>query len=96
MHTQLEKIFSLAIANKASDIHLIMGASPRIRINGNLIEIPGWSEVDDVLTKEMILSMLNEKQKEKLELKQDLDFSFDAQNSRFRANIYFQKRWLVP
>ena len=55
MHTKLEKLFSLAIANNASDIHLMMGISPRIRINGELITIPGWTEVDDGLTKEMIL-----------------------------------------
>lgn len=95
MHTKLEKLFSLAIANNASDIHLMMGISPRIRVNGELMTVPNWTDVDDGLTKEMILSVLNDSQKEKLETGKELDFSFDSQNSRFRANVYFQKETLA-
>jgi twitching motility protein PilT len=95
MHTKLSELFTLAISNKASDIHLLMGVSPRIRVNGELVEIPGWTEVDDSLTKEMILSVLNDNQKSKLELKKELDFSFDCQNSRVRANVYLQKETLA-
>jgi twitching motility protein PilT len=95
MHTKLEKLFSLAISNKASDIHLMMGISPRLRVDGELMGVSSWTDIDDNLTKEMILSMLNDNQKTKLESKKELDFSFDAQNSRFRANVYFQKETLA-
>lgn len=95
MHTKLMELFSLAAANKASDIHLMFGVAPKFRINGKLENIPGWMEVDDVLVKEMILSMLDEDKKIKLENKKELDFSFDTQEARFRANIYFQKETLA-
>jgi twitching motility protein PilT len=95
MHTKLEELFSLAISNKASDIHLMAEVGPKFRINGDLVDAPGWLGVDDKLTGEMILSMLSDRQKEKLESKKELDFSFDAQNSRFRANVYFQKETLA-
>jgi twitching motility protein PilT len=95
MHTKLNELFSLAVANKASDIHLIAGVEPKFRINGALENAPGWSGVDDKLIEEMILSMLTDRQREKLETKKELDFSFDAQNFRFRANVYFQKETLA-
>lgn len=89
------ELFSIAVANKASDIHLMSGATPKIRINGKLENIPGWVGVDDVLVKEMILSMLDDEKKIKLDNKKELDFSFDTQEARFRANVYFQKETLA-
>lgn len=95
MHTKLKELFALAVANKASDIHLMSGISPKFRIDGVLMDAPNLVEVNDNLTKEMILSMLDEKQVQKLESGKELDFSFDAENSRFRANVYFQKETLA-
>ena len=95
MHTKLKELFSLALSNKASDIHLMAGIVPKLRIDGELISALGWSEVDDALTKEMILSLLSDSQREKLESKKELDFSFDAQEARFRANVYIQKETLA-
>jgi twitching motility protein PilT len=72
-----------------------MGVSPRIRVDGELLMAPGWTKADDNLIKEMILSLLNDKQEERLKSKKELDFSFDCQNFRIRANVYFQKETLA-
>ena len=37
MHTKLRELLDLALANKASDIHLVHGVPPKIRIDGELI-----------------------------------------------------------
>ncbi len=95
MHTKLEELFSMAVANKASDIHLMFGVVPRLRINGKLENVSGWGGVDDSLIREMILSMLDDEKKIKLDNKKELDFSFDTKEARFRANIYFQKETLA-
>jgi len=95
MHTKLMELFSIAAANKASDIHLMFGVAPKLRINGRLENIPGWVGIDDALVKEMILSMLDDEKKVKLDNKKELDFSFDTKEARFRANIYFQKETLA-
>jgi len=95
MHTKLEELFSIAVANGASDIHLMIGVVPKLRVNGKLENIPGWLEVDDSLVKEMILSMLDDEKKIKLDNKKELDFSFNTKEARFRANIYSQKETLA-
>lgn len=95
MHTKLKELFSIAVANKASDIHLMFGVVPKMRINGKLENVPGWVGVDDSLVKEMILSMLDDEKKVKLDEKKELDFSFSTQEARFRVNIYFQKETLA-
>ena len=63
MHTKLKELLSLAVANRASDVHLMMGVPPKIRVNGELQLTPNWIEVDDGLTLEMIESLLDAKQK---------------------------------
>ena len=42
MHTKLKELLSLAVANKASDVHLMMGVPPKIRINSELQLAPNW------------------------------------------------------
>ena len=91
MHTKLKELLSLAVANKASDVHLMMGVVPKIRVNSELVSAPNWTVVDDKLVTEMIESLLNDKQKEQLKVVKELDFSFETDDSRIRANVYWQK-----
>lgn len=95
MHTKLQELLGLALVNKASDIHLMHGVPPKIRIDGGLITAPNWTEVNDSLTDEMILSLLTEDQKVFTKNNKELDFSFDAIDARFRANVYWQKETLA-
>ncbi len=95
MHTKLKELLTLALANKASDIHLMHGVPPKIRIDGELITAPNWLKVDDDLNDEMVLSLLTEEQKVFVKTNKELDFSFDAVEARFRANVYWQKETLA-
>ena len=88
MHSKTEEICRLAIANKASDIHLQMGQIPKMRINGQLMNITNSSPVED---QEIILSLLNAEQRERYALEKELDFSVTLDKNRFRANIFTQK-----
>jgi len=80
----------------ASDLHLVAGAPPAIRINGELIftDAPKLTP-DDV--KRLSFEILNEEQKEKFEKENELDFSYSYLNQkrdlfcRFRVNLYVQR-----
>lgn len=95
MHTKLKELLTLALTNKASDIHLMHGVPPKIRVDGDLITAPNWTEVDDKLIDEMVLSLLTEEQSSWVKQNKELDFSFDAIEARFRANVYWQKETLA-
>lgn len=88
MHSKIEEILRLAVANKASDVHLSLGLLPKIRINGELADVTNAGVIDD---ESLILSLLSEEQKEKFLKEKELDFSTTLDNARFRANIYTQK-----
>ncbi|MDD4937707.1 MAG: PilT/PilU family type 4a pilus ATPase [Candidatus Shapirobacteria bacterium] len=95
MHTKLQELLKLAVANKASDVHLMKGVSPKFRINGELVNVLNMVDVNDGLVNEMIESLLSDKQKENLKQLKELDFSFETAESRFRANVYFQSESLA-
>ncbi|MFA7675860.1 MAG: PilT/PilU family type 4a pilus ATPase, partial [Candidatus Shapirobacteria bacterium] len=91
MNTKLEEILKFAVENGASDIHLISDVSPKIRVNGELLNITGFENIGSEIIKEMVLSLLNERQLELFKKEKELDFSFEAVGVRFRSNVYFQK-----
>ncbi len=92
MHSKTEEICKLAIANGASDIHLQIGQVPKMRVQGSLIDIGTFGSIDDP---ELILSLLNEKQKERFVVEKEMDLSVTLEEYRFRVNIFNQKGQLA-
>jgi twitching motility protein PilT len=86
MHILLDEV----INRKASDLHITTGVPPIIRLHGELqrLKYPALTSRD---TKELIYSILNAEQREKLERNLELDLSYSAPRSRFRVNVYFQR-----
>lgn len=91
MNIKMEEIIKFAIAHKASDIHLISDVSPKIRVNGELLDVVGFENVKGAEISEMVLSLLKKEQLETFKKEKELDFSFEAVGVRFRANVYLQK-----
>lgn len=85
-------MLQLVIELKASDLHLVAGAQPTIRIDGKLKPI----EQTPVLTPEqaqiLIEPLLNREQAEYIELHKELDFGYQfGDKARFRTNVYHTK-----
>ena len=95
----IKKLLQFTVEAKASDLHLINGIPPTIRVNGELRIIPN----ETVLTPEAINALLKEilttEQVDRLNVNKEIDFSFPFSNlARFRVNAYTQKSssWGVP
>jgi len=91
MARPIQELLKIAVEENASDLHLSIYVPPRLRVNGQLISLdhPPLNAVD---TKNLIYSILTEKQKKKFEENLELDFSFGLEDlGRFRANIFMQK-----
>ena len=86
----IEKYFKQTIDRGASDLHLIEGSIPRLRVNGTLIEIEENVIRDDYIKKE-IFSILSEELKEQFNKELDLDFSHEYFDHRFRINLHYQQ-----
>jgi len=88
---QLDNILRLANEHNASDIHLVSGHPPMIRVNTVITPIDGPvlkpEEVETVLK-----SMTNEAQQGRFRELQDLDFSYEVKDlNRYRVNAHMQR-----
>src|ERR1700722_16815247 len=80
------------VDRRASDLHLTAGAPPMIRIRGRLTPIEGYGPLDPTETREIIYSILNNAQRQKLENNWQLDFAYTIPGAaRFRVNAFFRR-----
>jgi twitching motility protein PilT len=92
MTLNLRALLEEMIEKDASDLHLVAGERPKLRIDGDITN----ASAEDVLTPKDTLSLaysvLTESQKKRFETESELDFSFGIQNlARFRGNCFKQR-----
>ena len=89
---ELVEILKTAVQSGASDIHLVIGKPPMMRLNGEIAEIPGFAKLSADESKRLIYSILYEEQRAKFEENWELDCSFAVSGfARFRVNVLLQK-----
>jgi twitching motility protein PilT len=80
------------IGRKASDLHLTAGARPTIRVRGRLVPLDNYPVLTPAGTREVVYSILNNDQRQRLETDWQLDFAYPVPGlGRFRVNAYFQR-----
>lgn len=85
----IQQLLDITIQRNASDLHLIVGSPPTIRVNGELGPIQGIAPLTPPELEELIFSILSSYQKEVLNQNWELDLGIDFQKkARFRVNIY--------
>jgi twitching motility protein PilT len=76
----------------ASDLHISVGASPMLRIDGALMPVAGQGVWDRDRVATALESILSPEQKAKFDDALELDFAFTlSANARFRVNFYQQR-----
>lgn len=84
----IQKLLKSVLHYGSSDLHLIAGSEPQIRINKELKPI-NTSPLSAQDVEEMAYSLIIDKQKREFEETNELDFSFMLKDiGRFRANYY--------
>jgi len=85
---KLDAFFKEMREQGASDMHLSVDAPPILRLHGTLKKVDYPPLTDDVL-RSMLYEILTEKQIERFEKFNDLDFGYSSPGiARFRANYY--------
>jgi len=94
---EIHELLDLTIKNNASDLHLLPGLPPSIRIDGNLRYLSSYPALSPQEVETMIFSILKPEQKELLINNKEIDFSFGfgggayGDLGRFRTNLYYQR-----
>ena len=85
----IKELLTKMIREGASDMHIVVGAPPMIRIHGGLEMLAGYDRLTPEDTQEVIYSVMNEDQVAEFESEKECDMSFGIDGlSRFRLNVY--------
>jgi len=91
MDETIQDLLKIVVEKDASDLHITTYIPPRIRVNGTLISLD-YPPLTPTETKNLIYSLLSDRQKKQFEEKLELDFSFGIKDlGRFRGNVFLQK-----
>jgi twitching motility protein PilT len=92
---QIDELLESAAKHNASDVHISVGRYPTIRIDDRLVPMSKYPVVTQEIAKGLIDCLLSKEHKEILELKREVDFSYDYKDkARFRVNVFHQKGYL--
>lgn len=93
----IKELFDKTIQYNASDLHLIAGVQPVLRIDGKLEYISTHAKLTHDQVEQLIFTVLTPEQKEVLINNRSIDFSYGygggdyGNKGRFRINIYYQR-----
>lgn len=85
----IKELLTKMIKMGASDLHIVVGAPPVIRLHGHCEALPGYPKLGPAETQEIIYTVMNEDQVAEFEEEKECDLSFGIEGlSRFRLNVY--------
>lgn len=88
----MQGLLQYALENKASDLHLVPGSPPVIRLDGALIPVAGEGVLTAAAVEELVSGVISAEQRQVFVVNKELDFSFAfGESARLRANLYYQK-----
>ncbi len=89
---ELNKLLSVVLERDSSDLHLMVGEPPIIRVDTQLIRLDNYQVLSNDNISDLLNVLLTPIQKEKFEEDMQIDFSYSFKdNIRFRVNAYRQK-----
>lgn len=87
----LQQLLKTVVKQGASDLHLVAGSPPALRIDGRIVRVKS-KELSGEEVQNLCYSVITDEQRAKFETHKELDFSFGIKNTaRFRGNLLYQR-----
>ena len=88
----IKDLLQQTIDSGASDLHLLTGVPPTLRIDGVLAPLTNFEVMTPEMVSELVSQSVTAEQLSKISVDKELDFSLAfSDKARFRGNIYTQK-----
>jgi twitching motility protein PilT len=89
---KIDELFRMMAEQGASDLHLITGQPPVLRIDGELVRVPGQATLTQDSLHEMLYEIIPGSKKDQFEASGDVDFGYEISGlARFRSNFFNHK-----
>src|SRR4029453_6553018 len=90
--TSIDDLLGRATEAGASDLHLVPGAPPTMRVHCDLTPLTDAGKVMPDDTRDLPYRIPSPEQQKQLEVNRQLDFSYGVPGlARFRVNVHFQR-----
>ena len=87
----MSELFIMMHEKNASDIHITAGATPMLRIDGDLVQTP-FEKLTPEMCQTLTFSLMTDSQRQRFEATNELDFAFGIKGmGRLRMNAYRQR-----
>ncbi|OGD08882.1 type IV pili twitching motility protein PilT [Candidatus Amesbacteria bacterium RIFOXYB1_FULL_44_23] len=88
----IQQLLAYVIERSASDLHIVPGYPPLVRMDGILVPVAGEKQLNGPAAEQLMYGVMSEDQKQMFNMNKELDFSFSyGDNARMRVNAYYQK-----
>lgn len=89
MKVNIKELLQLTIDRKASDLHLVTGYSPTLRIDGELVSLEQFGVLQHENISDLLGGVMSAEHLQRLEVNKEVDFSLPfSEKARFRVNAY--------
>jgi len=89
-------MLQMVVDRKASDIHLLTGVPPTLRIDGALVPIEGAPALNKEQAEGLVIPLMTNEQKDYVIVNKEIDFGYQFKDQgRFRVNVYHQKNGMA-
>lgn len=88
---ELDRLLSLMVDKQASDLFITAGVAPSIKLHGKIVPV-STTPLSPEKSRELVLSVMNEKQRKEFLENKELNFAVSARGvGRFRASAFYQR-----
>lgn len=88
---KLDPLFKHMRDQSGSDLFLVVGEAPKMRVHGSIVGVKGAPEISKEVMKEILFEILTPAQRHCFESQRDLDFAYNLEGvARFRCNYFYQ------
>jgi twitching motility protein PilT len=87
----IKELFTIAAEKNASDLHLVVGLIPLLRIDGNLAYLEGQDEVNEKDMEHVVDVLLTDEEKKRFFATREMDIGFAIGDFRYRINLHYER-----
>src|SRR6188472_2873873 len=84
-------LFGTTAQRGASDLHLLVGHRPILRITGELFDLDAEDVLTDATMEKLIRQVATPEQFERFRIEKELDLAYGVEGARFRVNLHWEK-----
>lgn len=88
----IHDILDMLVEQNGSDVHILTGMPPTLRVEGELRPIPGAPVLTNDMAESLIFPLMTQEQKDFATVNKEIDFGYSFKDKgRFRINVYHQR-----